>query len=231
MEIFKRSSQYEPEKDKSIPNISIDYSRFEKMTDHQVWDSFKNGSDDALCFIYRVHASILFQFGCQLTSDKETVKDCIQDLFIYLKKKRKYLGKVISIKSYLYKSIHRLIQKKNVKARKLFFQNDFNKSDFSVSIPMETKLIEGEALSEKIKYVEKELNQLTSKQKQAITHYFYDGFTHEEIACIMGLSSNDAARMLINRGLDTIKEKISKYKFFLLPIGLLFLVSLLQIFF
>ncbi|WP_020531278.1 RNA polymerase sigma factor [Flexithrix dorotheae] len=208
--------------------IQKNFPQFQKLTDKEIWQKLQNGDDNALCYIYRVYANHLYQFGCQLTHNKEIVKDCIQDLFILLRKRSFHLGNVISIKSYLYKSLYRAILK--AKANHKFISLNQNE-DFSINISTETSIIEGELWREKVKVVEKEMNLLNQKQKQAITHFFYNGFNYEEIAYIMDLSSKDASRMLINRGLKAIRKNLSKYKNLLLPIGLLTLFSQFQILF
>lgn len=204
---------------------------FDEMTDMQLWKTFRDGQDGALSFIYRTHVDMLFNFGCQLTGDRELVKDSIQDLFINLKRSKGHNTEITSIKSYLYKSLFRLIHKGNKSFKNLFSVNKLKESDFSISIPIETKLIEGEVITKRINYVKTELNRLSLKQRQALIHYFYDGFTYGEIAEIMEMKSGDAVRMLIYRGLDKIKEKLIKHKMFLIPAIALISMLLLKLFF
>ena len=204
---------------------------FDEMTDKQLWKTFRNGQDEVLSFIYRTYVDMLFNFGCQLTSDRELVKDSIQDLFINLKRSKGHNTEITSIKSYLFKSLFRLINKGNKSFRNLLSVNKLKESDFSISIPIETKLIEGEVITKRINYVKTELNRLSLKQRQAVIHYFYDGLTYGEIAEIMEMKSGDAVRMLIYRGLDKIKEKVIKHKLFLIPALALISMLLLKIFF
>lgn len=51
----------------------------------------------------------LFAFGTKFTSDREMIKDCIQDVFVKLYTKRGELESVINIESYLYVSLRNRI--------------------------------------------------------------------------------------------------------------------------
>ena len=55
--------------------------------------------------LYDKHVDSLFSFGSKFTSDRELIKDCIQDVFVKLFNKKETLDKVCNIESYLYVSL------------------------------------------------------------------------------------------------------------------------------
>ncbi len=179
-----------------------------EKSDKEIWQLFKEGNEDALCFIYNFYVEKLYVFGHQITRNKDEIKDGIHDLFVHLKIRRKSLGNVISIKSYLYRCLWRLLQDKSKKKSTLVFEENQHLEGFAIKINAEVALIEGEAYQEKLQFLSRELNTLSKKQKQAIVHYYYEGFSHEEIAYIMGLKNKDSARKLIYRGIESLKERI-----------------------
>ena len=67
----------------------------------QVWDRFREGDDTAYSLIYKEYAHVMFSFGMRFTTDRELVKDCIQDIFVKLYSKRQQLNSTGSIKFYL----------------------------------------------------------------------------------------------------------------------------------
>ncbi|MDR1883555.1 MAG: sigma-70 family RNA polymerase sigma factor, partial [Prevotella sp.] len=67
-----------------------------------LWNSFLSGDSDAGSQIYRQYVQILFKYGLQFTSDRELVKDCIQDLFEKIHKNRNRLVQTGNIKLYLF---------------------------------------------------------------------------------------------------------------------------------
>ena len=59
--------------------------------------------------LYDKHVDSLFSFGSKFTSDRELIKDCIQDVFVKLFNKKETLDKVCNIESYLYVSLRNRI--------------------------------------------------------------------------------------------------------------------------
>ena len=57
--------------------------------------------------LYDKHIDNLFAFGSRFTSDREMIKDCIQDVFVKLYTRRDSLDNVDKIESYLYVSLRR----------------------------------------------------------------------------------------------------------------------------
>src|SRR5690349_5203734 len=80
-----------------------------KLSDQLLWDSFRRGDETAFSSIYTSYSVMLFHYGCKYSTDKELVRDCLQDLFLYLKKNRLGLGQTNSIKLYLFKAFRRRI--------------------------------------------------------------------------------------------------------------------------
>ncbi|UZR97696.1 RNA polymerase sigma factor [Chondrinema litorale] len=224
---MKIRSTFNPQIDSTaLKERADDIFDFNKLEDKQIWAAFKNGNDKALSYIYKVNIEPLYAFGHQYLRDSDKIKDYINDLFLYLKEKRTNLSDVISIKSYLYRSLYRLIMEKSRKKELLFFSNDLYSDGFKIKINAETTLIKEELIRERIHLMNVGLNKLSTKKRQAIIHYYIDGMSHEEVAYIMGLNSKDTARKLIYRGIESLKEKIaSKLKYLLWPLVLLCLIG------
>ena len=66
--------------------------------DRELWDSFKAGDDRAFSQIYETYADLLFSYGMRFTSNREIVRDTLQELFIKLYKNRKNLSTTDHIK-------------------------------------------------------------------------------------------------------------------------------------
>lgn len=186
------------------------YLRYENLSDQEIWAEYLNEKDDALEYIYITHVNELFRFGKQIIKNRDLVKDCIQNLFINLKTNRNTSVKVLSIKSYLYKSLYRKIQYE-IRRESSFARNKINPFNSIVENDpsVETKIVNEEKFNHRKELMSYALNQLSSKQLQAILLYFYDGFTYEEISGIMQLKNKSSARKLLHRGLDALKKSVS----------------------
>jgi DNA-directed RNA polymerase specialized sigma24 family protein len=75
--------------------------------DRELWKEFKGGCEQTFSYIFHKHYSFLYNYGSKLTSDKDLIKDSIQELFIILWESRSRLGDTMSIKFYLLKSFRR----------------------------------------------------------------------------------------------------------------------------
>lgn len=68
------------------------------LGDVQLWQDFQIGSESAFATIYEKNANFLYSYGLKIVSDKELVKDSIQDLFVELWDAKNRVSKVRSIK-------------------------------------------------------------------------------------------------------------------------------------
>jgi hypothetical protein len=76
-------------------------------SDREIWNSFRNGDEEAFNYIYRKNVASLYNYGYQICKDKELVKDCIQSIFVDLRKKAEKLSEVSKISGYLFTVFHR----------------------------------------------------------------------------------------------------------------------------
>jgi RNA polymerase sigma-70 factor (ECF subfamily) len=182
-----------------------------KYSDHQIWDKFKSGDRLAFTYIYNKHINALYNFGNQFTIDKELVKDCIHDLFVELRKPGKS-SKILSIKSYLYKSLYRILIKKINKEAQLVSDENIDPS-FQITLSPEHILIDQQLTKDMRANIEHSLNKLSVKQRQAILLYFYDELTYKEISEVFGMNNVKSARKLIYRALDKLKLHIQPFFF------------------
>lgn len=198
------------EEDKLIGKLSTQiYPAFDIKTDNEIWNELKRGNEDAFNHIYRKNIASLFNFGSQITSNKETVKDAIQNIFIDIRKGKESLKNMYSIRGYLFKALKREIIRRLEKEKRHTELND-KMASFMVDFSCEQKIIQGEMVKEKKMKFEKILNELSLKHRQGILLYYREGFSYDEIADILGLKNSKSARKLLYRALDSARELIKK---------------------
>lgn len=186
------------------PDHQVNLSSFDKHSDQEVWDMFKKGNELAFTYIYSNNINRLYNFGCQFTSNKEFVKDNIQDLFIRLRVSKKRI-EVQTIKSYLYKCLYRQLIK-NLQKEKITSQITGKEELFQITASSEEKLINTQLDSSRKDALNKALNGLNVKQRQAILLYYYEGISYMEITDIFKLKNVKSARKLIYRAIDKIRD-------------------------
>ena len=65
---------------------TLHYPDQEELSDKILWEAFKQGDELAFIRIYKNYSKLLYDYGCKYSPDKEMVRDCLQDFFLYLKK-------------------------------------------------------------------------------------------------------------------------------------------------
>lgn len=176
-----------------------------KETDKNLWTSFVNGDGEALNLLYKQYVDVLYAFGLRFTDDAELVKDGIQDLFVDLFKYRKTLAPEVNVKSYLFTSLKRKICL--VLKKKAAEVNHSFEIPFLLSGNIEDQIIDDENQSELLRKLNKQLELLPSRQKEALYLRFNSELEYEEIAAIMDISL-ETCRTLVYRAVKQLRERM-----------------------
>ena len=152
--------------------------------------------------VYRQLFQSLFSYGMQICGNKELVKDCIQELFSELWNNQKTLVKVKSVKPYLLKCIKRKIKRALGKGRQLSVEGKF---EFEIS--PETKFINLQQQDKNRVLLNRSLQSLTERQREAIYLRFYGNLSYEDIAEVLNIKTK-ATYKLISRALKKLKAVI-----------------------
>lgn len=176
-----------------------------KETDRDIWTSFINGEAEALNVLYKQFADVLYAFGLRFTEDGELVKDGIQDLFVDLFKYRKTLAPEVNVKSYLFTSLKRkiclVLKKKSAELNHSF------EMPFLLSCSIEDQIVNDEQQSELLLKLNRQLELLPSRQKEALYLRFNSELEYEEIALIMNVSL-ETCRTLVYRAVKQLRERM-----------------------
>jgi RNA polymerase sigma factor (sigma-70 family) len=177
------------------------------MPDIELWNAFRKGDHEAFQQIYQLYAKDLLSYGYRVSSNVLLIEDSIHDLFIELWQSRKNLSETDSIKFYLFRSLRNKISNSQ-KRDPLFNTTDIGKAcgnadDFLI----ENHLIESEAKENLLSQLRIGYELLSPRQQQALNLRFYNHFSNEEIAGIMGINYQSACKFIYS-GLKTLKEVV-----------------------
>ena len=190
-------------------SIEAPQAKAEKISDAELWNTFKQGDEAAFVEIYKSYVNKLYNYGVKFCGDGELVKDCLQDFFIYLRKNRETLGHTTSIKFYLFKSFRRrvvdYIQARESEQKKNQLVSGFQ---LQIEVSHEVKFIDRQYQEQQLQKLNSAIDALTEKEREAVFYYFYEGLGYQDIAEIMNFSHIASARRLIYRALSNIKERL-----------------------
>ena len=156
---------------------------FEKDDMTKIWRQFIAGDDRSYACIYQTYIQILYRYGLCFTSDEDLIKDCIQDLFVYLYANRTRLDKDCNVKVYL------LISLKNNLCKHLVRNSHFG--SIAEDYPFLSEL--------------SVLAVLPPRQREILYYRYIQELPMEEICRLMALNYQ-SAQNLIQRSLKKLRE-------------------------
>ena len=169
--------------------------------------SFQAGNMAAFSQLYDLHINILFNYGLKLTIDKELLKDCIHDIFVKLYTKKDELGTIDNLKSYLFISLK---NKLCDELRKRMYMSDTTAEEVNAMAPtdVEDDYMEEEQRQNEFSLVKRLLDQLSPRQREALTLYYIEEKKYEDICEIMNMNYQ-SVRNLMYRGLTKLRSLAS----------------------
>ena len=182
------------------------------LSDKELWMDFVSGKKDAFKTIYEKYFPELFRYGCYFSADEDLVKDCIQDLFINLYDYRFKLKLTDKIRPYLITSFKRnIFNKLRSESKEKKRQLRIDSLSFDYNFPEDAS----ENEESKIALLQKAMNELTARQREAIYLKYVTGLSYEELSDVMNLNYQ-ASRNLIFHGMERLRKVISKKALLLL---------------
>jgi RNA polymerase sigma factor (sigma-70 family) len=193
-----------------MPNISANESL--------LWSQFVCGDEAGFTELFRHFSKPLFNYGIKIVSDKELLKECLQELFVNLWHSRQKLAPdVTSVQSYLFLSFKRLLLKKKRKGLRIIPLSNTDSGDFLADYSIEQLLIEKENATEQERRLLTALSQLTARQKEAIYLKFYQNMSYEEIGEVMNINYQ-SLRSLVYKAIKMMHQQLTGAENFM-PLG------------
>lgn len=169
--------------------------------------AYRQGDQNAFMSLYDMYAEMLLNYGLCITSDKELVKDCVQDVFIKLISKSQDL-QVTKVTSYLLISLrNRLLDE----FRRKNYMTETAVEDIRISTTVEdveNSYILDENSLNNVRKVQILMDELTPRQRQVFTLYYIEQRKYEDICDIMQMNYH-SVRNLVHRGMLKLRAAVA----------------------
>ena len=155
--------------------------------------------------LYNRHIDNLFAFGSRFSTDRELLKDCIQDVFVKLYTTRDALHEVDNLESYLYVSLRNRI---NDEYRRRSKMSDDEIDDVKMRGMAETEAFNRELQEQRMAMtaaIERYFEKLSPRQQQIINLYYRDQMKYDDICRVMGINYQ-SVRNLMHRSITRLRE-------------------------
>lgn len=182
--------------------------RYSEFTSEELWIHMLPGDHLALDALVKRHYNLLYQYGCKFTRDASQVKDCIQDLFLYIWQRRHAINETASVEHYLMKALRRRLERA---LSKTSTTEGIGFLDFTdTGATPDDQIIQQEqktALAYKIKQC---ILQLSKRQQEIIYLRFYLNASPADIADIMQLNRQSVYNLL-HDALNKLRNSTGQY--------------------
>lgn len=170
-----------------------------------LWQQSKAGDSVAFCRLADKLYRTLFNYATSFTSDREYIKDAIQELLIHIWEKRQTIN-IQFVTIYFLKSLRNQLLQEFRRNKHPFLGID-EIDEITDYQTIETEIEENETYSESQRRVRLAINELPKRQKEAIFLKFYEGLENEQIADLMQVNRQSVANLLF-KAITTLKSQI-----------------------
>ncbi|MCU0468756.1 MAG: sigma-70 family RNA polymerase sigma factor [Arcicella sp.] len=166
--------------------------------DLQLWIQMKGGSEFALNKLVKQYFNVLLNYGFKFVKDEDFIKDCVQEVFIEVWKRREKVAVPDSVKAYLFSSVRKKVVREGFRQQimkvdeELDYENNSSLSEHS----FEWTMIQQESDFEINEKVKKALNALSKRQREVIYLQYYQNLSREEISKIMDINTQSVSNLI-----------------------------------
>jgi RNA polymerase sigma factor (sigma-70 family) len=187
----------------------------DNSSDIALWTQVRLGDEEAFSSLFERYYGSLVNYGKTLMTREDRVKDCVQDVFVNIWTYRYKLNEAIVVKAYLLSSVRKRIAR--LHGREHIFSNikSIDSLEFLFDFSIEDRLIADETTAKKVEQLNKSINQLSDRQKEAIYLRYHQGLSVEQVAEVLNLNYQSTKNLLHRAILQLRKD---------LPISVLFLL-------
>lgn len=164
--------------------------------ENRLWRGFLDGDVQAFQTLMTGNFRVLFRYGSRFSKDKEFIKDCIQDVFLYLWEHRSSLRADVTIKPYLMVSLRRHMHRNVPNAA---FSDEFTEDkaeSFNLTFSVEEHYIQQETTAKRVQRMKQLLEKLPRRQKEVIYLKFFQELDRDQIAQVMGIAPQTVSNLI-----------------------------------
>ncbi len=174
--------------------------------DNELWSQLKAGDEKAFSILFKKYYGYLIQYGNSFLPFSEKNQDCVQDVFTDVWIYRNSLSETVVVKAYLLSSVRKRIVRLQQRDKVFNRSKSVDDSVFLLDFSVEQQLISDELTADRVMKLNKVLNKLPSRQKEALYLRYHNGLNVDEIAGILNVNYQSASNLL-HRALVYIRKE------------------------
>ncbi|WP_026729789.1 RNA polymerase sigma factor [Flavobacterium denitrificans] len=175
--------------------------------DNTLWNKLKDGDEKSFSILFERYYADLVRYGNSLSPFEEKVQDCIQDVFTDIWIYRNSLQSSVVVKAYLLSSVRKRIARLHERDHIFRKTASTDSIAFLLEFSVDHELLDeaDDDAKEKIIHLNKLLNDLPARQKEALYLRYHQGLSVEQIAEMLDVNYQSASNLL-HRGLMALRK-------------------------
>lgn len=140
---------------------------------------------------------MLLNYGLRFSTDRELLKDLLQELFMELWTRRQ-MAQPDNVKAYLLGAFRNKIYKERSRSERLptFSELPFEGGPDAVDASVESILIQAETHQHNHRRIQHLLSALPKRQQEVIYLHYYEGLEADQVATVMGIGRQGVYNLL-----------------------------------
>ena len=175
------------------------------LDDFALWINLKDGNEKAFSMLFQRYFLPLVQYGNSFIPFPEKVQDCVQDVFTDIWIYRHKLSNDVVVKAYLLACVRKRITRTQARDRIFRFSKTVESIDFLFDFSIEQDLIADETSAAKVQQINQLINDLPSRQKEALYLRYTQNLSVEQIAITLDINYQ-SANNLLHRALLSLRK-------------------------
>lgn len=171
-----------------------------------LWSRLRTGDEKAFSVLFTKYYEHLVRYGNSFSNHSEKVQDCVQDVFADLWLYKHSLSDNANVKAYLLSSVRKRIARLQERDHIFSKVASTDSIEFLFDFSIEHKLIIDESTADQVSQLNKLINLLPSRQKEALYLRYHQGLSVEQIADMLDINYQSANNLLHRALLNLRKE-------------------------
>jgi len=174
--------------------------------DSLLWTRLRTGDEKAFSVLFTKYYEHLVRYGNSFSNHSDKVQDCVQDVFADLWLYKHSLSDTANVKAYLLSSVRKRIARLQERDHIFSKVASTDSIEFLFDFSIEHKLIIDESTADQVSQLNKLINLLPSRQKEALYLRYHQGLSVEQIADMLDVNYQSANNLLHRALLNLRKE-------------------------
>ncbi|MFV8343799.1 RNA polymerase sigma factor [Flavobacterium sp. XS2P39] len=174
--------------------------------DSTLWSNLKKGDEKAFSTLFKKHYADLVRYGNSFIPFPEKVQDCVQDVFTDIWVYRNKLNEEVIVKAYLLSSVRKRITRLQERDHIFRLSTSMDSVKFLFDFSIEYHLIADEITTAKVSHLNRLINALPARQKEALYLRYNQNLTVEQIATTLEVNYQ-SANNLLHRALLSLRKE------------------------